>query len=83
MFAGSKSRHLDRDLSALTNIDPHNDRTDTPATTAIYALFFLFFLGAGTRAVPDGLACFHGVTAAGCVHEPVVVGCGKARCRAP
>ena len=33
-------------------------------------------LGKGTRVVSDGLrlACFHGVTAAGCVHEPVVVG---------
>ena len=31
-------------------------------------------LGTGTRVVSDGLACFHGVTAAGCVHEPVVVG---------
>ena len=30
-------------------------------------------LGTGTRVVSDGLACFHGVTAAGCVHESVVV----------
>ena len=35
-------------------------------------------LGTGTRVVSDGLACFHGVTAAGCVHESVVVGSGKA-----
>ena len=40
-------------------------------------------LGKGTRVVSDGLACFHGVTAAGCVHEPVVVGSGRGRCRAP
>ena len=31
-------------------------------------------LGTGTRVVSDGLTCFHGVTAAGCVHEPVVAG---------
>ena len=36
-------------------------------------------LGAGTRVVSDGLACFHGVTEAGCVHEPVVVGGGANR----
>ena len=40
-------------------------------------------LGTGTRVVSDGLACFHGVTAAGCVHEPVVVGSGKAAVEAP
>ena len=40
-------------------------------------------LGTGTRVVSDGLACFHGVTAAGCVHQPVVVGSRKGRCRAP
>ena len=40
-------------------------------------------LGTGTRVVSDGLACFHGVTAAGCVHEPVVVGQRESRCRAP
>ena len=38
-------------------------------------------LGTGTRVVSDGLACFHGVTAAGCVHEPVVV--GRPRSSAP
>ena len=40
-------------------------------------------LGKGTRVVSDGLACFHGVTAAGCVHEPVVVGSGKAAVERP
>ncbi len=34
-------------------------------------------LGAGTQVLSDGLACFHDVTEAGCVHEPVVVGSGK------
>ena len=40
-------------------------------------------LGTGTRVVSDGLACFHGVTAAGCVHQPVVVGSGKAAVERP
>ena len=40
-------------------------------------------LGTGTRVVSDGLACFHGVTAPGCVHEPVVVGSGKAAVERP
>ena len=40
-------------------------------------------LGTGTRVVSDGLACFHGVTAAGCVHEPVVVGSGRAAVERP
>ena len=40
-------------------------------------------LGTGTRVVSDGLACFHGVTAAGCVHESVVVGSGKAAVERP
>ena len=40
-------------------------------------------LGKGTRVVSDGLACFHGVTAAGCVHEPVVVGSGRAAVERP
>ena len=40
-------------------------------------------LGAGTRVVSDGLACFHGVTAAGCIHEPVVVGSGRAAVERP
>ena len=30
-----------------------------------------------------GWACFHGVTAAGCVHEPVVVGTGRAAVERP
>ena len=31
----------------------------------------------------DGLACFNGVTAAGCVHEPMVTGGGKAAVEHP
>ena len=31
----------------------------------------------------DGLACFNGVTAAGCVHEPVVTGGGKGAVERP
>ena len=31
----------------------------------------------------DGLACFNGVTAAGCVHEPMVIGGGKAAVEGP
>ena len=34
-------------------------------------------LGTGTRVVSDGPACFGGVSAARCVHEPIVVGSGK------
>ena len=35
MFAGSKSRHPDRDSTALaTDIEPHDHRTDTSATMA-------------------------------------------------
>ena len=40
-------------------------------------------LGTGTRVVSDGLACFHGVTAAGCVHESVVTGGGKGAVERP
>ena len=40
-------------------------------------------LGAGTRVVSDGLACFHGVTAAGCAHEKVVMGSGRASVQRP
>ena len=40
-------------------------------------------LGAGTRVVSDGLACFHGVTAADCAHEKVVVGSGRASVQHP
>ena len=40
-------------------------------------------LGAGTEVVSDGLACFHGVTAAGCAHEKVVVGSGRASVQRP
>ena len=35
-------------------------------------------LSPGTPVLSDGLACFNGVTAAGCVHEPMVTGGGKA-----
>ena len=35
-------------------------------------------LSPGTQVLSDGLACFNGVTAAGCVHEPMVTGGGKA-----
>ena len=45
MFAGSKSRHLDRDMTVpRADIGPDNDHTDTPATMAIDALFYLSFL---------------------------------------
>ena len=40
-------------------------------------------LGTGTQVVSDGLACFNAVTAAGCVHEPVVTGAGKPRSSVP
>ena len=40
-------------------------------------------LSAGTRVRCDGLACFHGVTAAGCVHDRVVVGSGRASVQRP
>ena len=40
-------------------------------------------LGTGTRVTSDGLACFNAVTAAGCVHEPVVTGGGKAAVERP
>ena len=40
-------------------------------------------LGPGTQVPCDGLACFNGVTAAGCVHEPMVTGGGKAAVERP
>ena len=40
-------------------------------------------LAPGTEVLSDGLACFHGVTAAGCVHEPVVVGSARAAVERP
>ena len=40
-------------------------------------------LSPGTQVLSDGLACFNGVTAAGCVHEPVVTGDGKAAVERP
>ena len=40
-------------------------------------------LSTGTRVVSDGLACFNGVTDAGCVHQPIVTGGGKAAVERP
>ena len=40
-------------------------------------------LRTGTQVVSDGLACFNGVSAAGCSHEKVVVGGGKASVEHP
>jgi len=40
-------------------------------------------LRTGTRVVSDGLACFNAVTAAGCVHEPIVTGGGMAAVERP
>ena len=40
-------------------------------------------LSPGTEVLSDGLACFNGVTAAGCVHEPVVTGGGKGAVERP
>ena len=40
-------------------------------------------LSAGTQVVSDGLACFHGVSAAGCAHDKIVVGSGKASVERP
>ncbi len=40
-------------------------------------------LSPGTQVLSDGLACFNGVTAAGCVHEPVVTGGAKAAVERP
>ena len=40
-------------------------------------------LSPGTQVLSDGLACFHGVTAAGCVHESVVMGSGKGAIERP
>ena len=40
-------------------------------------------LSSGTQVLSDGLACFNGVTAAGCVHEPMVTGGGKAAVERP
>ena len=39
-------------------------------------------LSPGTQVLSDGLACFN-VTAAGCVHEPMVTGGGKAAVERP
>ena len=40
-------------------------------------------LSTGTRVVSDGLACFNGVTDAGCTHQPIVTGGGKAAVERP
>ncbi len=40
-------------------------------------------LSPGTQVLCDGLTCFNGVTAAGCVHEPMVTGGGKAAVEHP
>ena len=40
-------------------------------------------LSPGTQVLSDGLACFNGVSAAGCVHEPMVTGGGKAAVERP
>ena len=40
-------------------------------------------LSTGTRVVSDGLACFNGVTDAGCAHQPIVTGGGKAAVERP
>ena len=40
-------------------------------------------LSPGTQVLSDGLACFNGVTAAGCVHAPMVTGGGKAAVERP
>ena len=40
-------------------------------------------LSPGTQVLSDGLTCFNGVTAAGCVHEPMVTGGGKAAVERP
>ena len=40
-------------------------------------------LSTGTRVRSDGLACFGGVTDAGCAHQPIVTGGGKAAVERP
>jgi len=40
-------------------------------------------LAAGTRVLSDGLACFHGVSDARCVHVPIVTGGGRAAVQLP
>ncbi len=40
-------------------------------------------LSPGTQVLSDGLTCFNGVTAAGCVYEPMVTGGGKAAVERP
>jgi len=45
--------------------------------------FRLTEIAAWAQVLSDGLACFNGVTAAGCVHEPMVTGGGKATVERP
>ena len=40
-------------------------------------------LCADSRVLSDGLACFHAVTDAGCSHDPVVTGGGRASAQHP
>ena len=40
-------------------------------------------LSPGTQVLSDGLSCFNGVTAAGCIHESMVTGGGKAAVERP
>ncbi len=40
-------------------------------------------LSPGTQVLSDGLTCFNGVSAAGCVYEPMVTGGGKAAVERP
>ena len=70
-----------------TNEEGHPLRTkvsvvDALRTTEI-AAWAHQHLGTGTPVFSDGLACFHGVTAAGCSHEKIVVGNGRASVQRP
>jgi hypothetical protein len=40
-------------------------------------------LSAGRLVVSDGLSCFQGVTDAGCLHEPILVGRGRQAAQPP
>ena len=53
------------------------------ATVSEIAAWAQQHLSTGTRVVSDGLACFNGVSAAGCSHDKVVVGSGKAAVERP
>ena len=69
--------------SRPTSRDTRSHEAPSSRASVSPAAWAQLHLGTGTRVVSDGLACFHGVTAAGCVHEPVVVGSGKALSSAP